>query len=69
MEFFPIQNKMCVNCNSEEIRKGVLGATVGEVYLYPENNLRKKPSSISVKYCHDCGCILSFNVDNPKNLE
>ena len=69
MEVFPIQNKMCVNCNSEIIGKGVLGATVGEVYLYPENNLRKKPSSVSVEYCRDCGCILSFNVENPKNLK
>jgi NMD protein affecting ribosome stability and mRNA decay len=64
-----MKNNMCVNCNSEEIRKGVLGATVGEVYLYPEKNLRKKPSSVSVEYCRDCGCILSFNVDNPNSLE
>lgn len=68
MEVLPIKTNRCVHCNSEEIRKGVLGATVGEVYLYPENNLRKKPSSISVEYCRDCGSILSFNVDNPKNL-
>ena len=68
MEVLPIKTNRCVHCNSGEIRKGVLGATVGEVYLYPENNLRKKPSSISIEYCRDCGCILSFNVDNPKNL-
>ena len=68
MEVFLMKNNMCIKCNSEDIRKGVLGSTVGEVYLYPENDLRKKPSSISVEYCRDCGCILSFNVDNPKNL-
>ena len=34
-----MKNNVCVNCNSEDIRKGVLVATVAEVYLYQEETL------------------------------
>lgn len=63
-----MKNPICPKCNSEDIKKGLMGATVGQVYLYPENNLRNKPSSISAEYCKDCGYILSFYVDNPEIL-
>ncbi|MFE3576782.1 acetyltransferase [Lysinibacillus sp. NPDC059133] len=64
-----MENYACPKCNSEEIKKGVMGATVGQVFMYAEKNVRKKPSPISAEYCRNCGYILSFYVDEPENLE
>ncbi|WP_110927757.1 acetyltransferase [Bacillus massiliglaciei] len=64
-----MKHRICPKCNSEEIKKGTMGATVGQVHMYPENNLRKRPSPISAEYCGNCGYIVSFYVDRPKDLE
>ncbi|MBB4823582.1 NMD protein affecting ribosome stability and mRNA decay [Sporosarcina luteola] len=58
----------CPKCNSQDIQKGVMGATVGQVYMYPDKNFQKTPSTISTEYCRNCGYILSFYVDTPENL-
>ncbi|MBP2242976.1 putative Zn-ribbon and HTH transcriptional regulator [Cytobacillus eiseniae] len=63
-----MKNDKCPKCNSEEIKKGVMGATVGQVHMYPEKNLGKKPSTISAEYCGHCGYIVSLYVDKPENL-
>lgn len=63
-----LSNHKCPKCNSEEIKKGVMGATVGQVHMYPEKNLSRKPSPISANYCRNCGYVLSLYVDKPENL-
>ncbi|WP_088072786.1 acetyltransferase [Gottfriedia luciferensis] len=63
-----MENHICPKCKGEEIKKGVMGATVGQVHMYPENKLRSKPSTISTEYCGNCGYIMSFYVDNPEDL-
>ncbi|CAM5714403.1 hypothetical protein SAFG77S_10097 [Streptomyces afghaniensis] len=63
-----MKNNICPKCNSEEIKKGGMAATVGQVHMYPEKNLRKNSSTISAKYCGHCGYIVALYVDNPENL-
>lgn len=58
----------CPQCNSEDIKKGVLGASFGKVQMFPEYK-RGKSSSISTKYCNKCGYVLSIFVDNPRDIE
>ena len=64
-----MKNDICPKCNSDEIKKGVMAATVGQVHMYPEKNLRKNSSPISAEYCCRCGYIAALYVDNPENLE
>ena len=63
-----MKNNICPKCEDKDIKKGVMGGTVGQVYMYSDKNLRSKPSPISVEYCSSCGHILSFYVDKPENL-
>ncbi|MEQ2468630.1 MULTISPECIES: hypothetical protein [Bacillaceae] len=63
-----MKNTICPKCNSEEIKKGVMAASVGQVHMYPEKNLSQKPSPISAEYCGNCGYIMSLYVETPKNL-
>ncbi|WP_400242119.1 acetyltransferase [Niallia sp. JL1B1071] len=63
-----MKNAICPKCTSEEIKKGVMAATVGQVHMYPEKKLGKKSSPISAEYCGNCGYIMSFYVDKPENL-
>lgn len=60
--------KVCQKCKEENIKKGVLGASFGQVHMFPENK-RGKSSPISAEYCNDCGYILSLYINNPKNVE
>lgn len=57
----------CPQCGSEDIKKGIIGASLGQVHMFPEHK-RGASSPISTNYCNDCGYILSLYVDNPKNL-
>lgn len=59
---------ICSNCKSKDIQKGVMGASFGQVQMFPENK-RGKSSSISANYCNECGYVLSLFVDNSKNVE
>lgn len=62
-------NKLiCPKCKNEDIKKGVIGASFGQVQMLPENK-RGKSSPISGEYCNECGYVLSLYVDNPKNIE
>lgn len=60
---------LCPKCGSKEIRKGKMAATVGEVYMYPHDNLRHKPSPVAAAYCRSCGYVLSFYVEHPEALD
>jgi len=63
-----VEKLICPKCKSEDIKKGVMGASFGQVQMFPENK-RGKSSPILAEYCNECGYILSFYVDNPKNVE
>ena len=63
-----MEKLICPKCKSEDIKKGVMGASFGQVQMFPENK-RGKSSPILAEYCNECGYILSFYVDNPKNVE
>lgn len=45
---------ICPKCKSEDIKKGVMGASFGQVQMFPEN-IRGKSSPISAEYCNECG--------------
>lgn len=57
----------CPKCKEKNIKKGTIGASFGQVHMFPENK-RGTSSPISAEYCNDCGYILSFYVDRPKNV-
>lgn len=38
-----MKNKVCPKCNSEEIKKGLMAATVGQVHMYSEKTLGRNP--------------------------
>lgn len=63
-----MEKLICLKCKSEDIKKGVMGASFGQVLMFPEN-IRGKSSPISAEYCNECGYILSFHVDDPKHVE
>jgi len=51
--------EICPKCNGNEIKKGIMGASFGQVHMYPENQ-RGPSSPISANYCHD--------LNNPENI-
>ncbi len=58
---------ICPKCKSEDIKKGVMGASFGQVQMFPEN-IRGKSSPISAEYCNKCGYIIALYVEDPKNV-
>lgn len=62
-----MENLVCPKCNGEDIKKGTLASSFVPVQMAPEHK-RGTASPISSEYCNDCGYILSFYVDNPKNV-
>ena len=61
-------NKVCPQCNSEQIEEGVIRAANAVVHMFPANKIKSKTSPISSMYCSNCGFILNMYVDKPQNL-
>lgn len=62
-----MENLVCPKCNGEDIKKGILASSFVPVQMAPAHK-RGAASPISSEYCNDCGYILSFYVDNPKDV-
>lgn len=63
-----MEKLICPKCKSEDIKKGVMGASFVQVQMFSKNK-REKSSPISAEYCNGCGNVLFLFVDNPKNIE
>lgn len=63
-----MERLICSKCKSEDIKKGVMGASFGQVQMFPEKK-RGKSSPVSAEYCNKCGYVLSLYVEDPKNVE
>lgn len=63
-----MSNLVCPTCEGKDIRRGVLSSSFMPVQMFPEHK-RGTASPISAEYCNDCGYILSFYVDNPKDIK
>ena len=50
---------ICPKCKSEDIKKGVMGDSFGQVQMFPEN-IRGKSSPISAEYCNECGYMIAL---------
>lgn len=69
--------KVCPQCNSNNIYKGVMQAAHAPLHMFPEeafnksaplNSHLRKNSKISSYYCQGCGYILGMFVDEPDKL-
>ena len=69
--------KICSQCNSNNIQKGILRAVNAPLYMFPEgldkkegplNSHLRKSSKINSYYCQDCGYILGSFIDEPNKL-
>lgn len=63
-----MENLICSKCKGEDIKKGTLSSSFVPVQMFPEQK-RGTASPISAEYCNDCGYILSFYVENPKDVK
>jgi len=62
-----MEKLICPKCKGEEIKKGTPASSFVPVQLFPKQN-RGTGSPITAEYCNDCGYIVSFYVDNPKDI-
>lgn len=60
---------ICPKCNSNSIKKGVLGTGFKFVHMFSFDQLKNKPSRITSYYCSNCGYILGSYVDKPADLD
>ena len=68
---------ICSQCNSNNIRKGILRAGNAPLHMFPGeldiekgplNSHLRKSSKINSYYCQDCGYILGSFLDDPNKL-
>ncbi|WP_130858883.1 PF20097 family protein [Gracilibacillus phocaeensis] len=70
----------CPNCGSKQLQEGIIRASNAELYIYskkkrkewndkvPLNSHLGASSTITAKYCTECGFILAAFVDEPNHL-
>lgn len=64
-----MEEKVCPECNNDQIKKGTIRSGNAVVHMFPHNDLRSQSSPIASHYCSNCGYVLGLYVENPENLK
>ncbi|MFD0769051.1 hypothetical protein ACFQZ1_09115 [Bacillus sp. CGMCC 1.60114] len=60
---------VCKECGSSNLKEGVLGSEQAHVYEPNKVSIFKKNSKLLVRFCLDCGEVISFKVEEPEKFK